>query len=382
MVSAYYHVLVVFLFVGSGTLVSLIMNVAFDTQAEGRNGEDKKFKKPWCAMVLMCLAMSSVLLKYVWDRRRALARAPVEAASAGISKRSLALKIATPAFIQLLGTFLQSASLLWVPVSVYQMLQASIILFSALVRYLWMGKGLTRFESLGIVLTAVGLAGVGAASLVSGNGSEQTSPMVLQLVGLAMLLSSQALLALEMVMEEHFLQGFSAPAELVCGMVGLWGLVFNFLIFIPLAQIIPGEEGNGLHEDSIDTLYMIRNSATLQILLAGFFFVILSFNLTMRMLVSITQATTMQVLGGLRTLCVWVFALLMGLKWPQYGEQWKWSSWIELAGFLVLMSGVFIYRATVKLPCFTYLQVDKTTEFNSQDSTRAGSGLSNSMIDN
>merc|ERR1719446_1324999 len=56
-------------------------------------------------MVLMCLAMSSVLLKYVWDRRRALARAPVEAAAlngAGISKRSLALKIGAPAFIQLL----------------------------------------------------------------------------------------------------------------------------------------------------------------------------------------------------------------------------------------------------------------------------------------
>merc|ERR1712046_367438 len=106
--------------------------------------------------------------------------------------------------------------------------------------------------------------------------------------------------------------------------------------------------------DSIETLYMFKGSHTIQILLAVFFVVILLYNQCMRMLISITQATTMQVLGGLRTLCVWLVALLMYLVWPQYGERWVPSTWIELCGFLILMFGVFLYKATFKLPCFVY----------------------------
>lgn len=76
---------------------------------------------------------------------------------------------------------------------------------------------------------------------------------------------------------------------------------------------------------------MIKASPTIRLLLLAFFVVILLYNATMRMLISITQATTMQVLGGMRTLCVWLVALLMYFEWPQYGEKWVWSTWIELA---------------------------------------------------
>merc|ERR1719454_2569021 len=134
MASAYYHAIVVALFVGSGTLVSIVMKIAFETKAAGRDEEEKKFNKPWCAMFLMCLAMSSVLLKYAYDQRRARARSLVTQSQMPI--RSLALKVATPAFLQLFGTFLQAAGLMWISVSVYQMLQSSIIIFSAIVRFL------------------------------------------------------------------------------------------------------------------------------------------------------------------------------------------------------------------------------------------------------
>merc|ERR1719454_518620 len=136
MASAYYHAIVVALFVGSGTLVSIVMKIAFETKAAGRDEEEKKFNKPWCAMFLMCLAMSSVLLKYAYDQRRARARSLFDHCQSQMPIRTLALKIATPAFLQLFGTFLQAAGLMWISVSVYQMLQSSIIIFSAIVRFL------------------------------------------------------------------------------------------------------------------------------------------------------------------------------------------------------------------------------------------------------
>lgn len=274
--------------------------------------------------------------------------------SSQFSASTVAFKTAIPAFLCLFGTFLQAAGLIFLPVSVYQMLASSIIMFSAIVRFFWMGKGLARFEACGIVLTALGLTLVGIASIVSGEGSSSQSSVGMLLVGIVLELSAQAVLAFEAVMEERLLHGFSAPPEFVCGIVGSWGLLYTCVIFLPIAQFINGDEGNGLHEDSIETLNMIMDSPTIRLLLLIFFVAILLYNLMFRLLISITQATTMQVLGGLRTLCVWVVALLMYFEWPQYGEKWAASSWIELSGFFILMFGVFLYRATFKLPCFEY----------------------------
>lgn len=351
MASPFYVASIIGLFVGAGTLTSIVLNVTFKTEVKGRDGEQKEFKKPWCAMLLMCLAMSSTLLKWWFDRRRSARTLD----DSGSNMKTVAFKITIPAFLSVFGTFLQAAGLMWTPVSVYQMLQSSIIIFSAIIRFLWLGKGLARFESCGIVLTAIGLSGVGVASVVSGGGDGgQTVSMGAQITGIAMVLVSQAIMALEGVIEERLLHGYSAAPEFVCGMVGAWGILFCALIFLPIAQFLPGEEGNGLREDSIETAIMIKENTNIQLTLVLLFIVVFVYNHTMRLLIHVTQATTMQVLGGMRTLCVWAVALLMYFVWPEYGEKWKWSTWIELAGFLILMFGVFLYRATFKLSCFEY----------------------------
>jgi len=217
-----------------------------------------------------------------------------------------------------------------------------------------------------VALTTLGLIGVGAASIVSG-GAAATSSITMQMIGIGLCLVSQAILALEAVIEERVMQGSGASPDFVCGMVGVWCLVYSLVFFLPVAQMLPGEEGNGLREDSIDTLYMIWNSNTIKLFLLLCFVVILVYNLAMRVLIKITQATTVQVLGGMRSLCVWVAALLMYFVYPQYGEQWRNATWIELAGFVVLMTGVFTYKALVKWPCFSYsrenlLRADEETK--------------------
>lgn len=348
MASACHQAIVTAIFVGSGTLVSIVMKITFDMTAPDKDGTQRKFHKPWCAMLLMCCAMASLLFKYAHDKRHG-ARCIT-----GATVCRVALKIAVPSFLQLFGTFLQAAGLMWTPVSVYQMLTSATVIFSAMIRYFLLGKGLAGFEACGIVLVTVGLSGVGAASIVFGSSAGNSSPIALQILGIVFLLCAQAILALEAVLEERVLQCFSAPPEFVCGMMGLWGIVYTLLIFIPLAQELPGVEGVGLHEDSEETLYMIMGSHAIQALLLIFFVAVLLYNITMRMLISMSQATTMQVLVGLRTLCVWAVALLMYDQWPEYGERWVWSTWIELGAFLVLILGVFIYRGMIKLPCFEY----------------------------
>ena len=43
---------------------------------------------------------------------------------------------------------------------------------------------------------------------------------------------------------------------MVVGMEGVWGFLLTALVALPIASIIPGEEGQGLHEDFIGSLIM------------------------------------------------------------------------------------------------------------------------------
>lgn len=42
----------------------------------------------------------------------------------------------------------------------------------------------------------------------------------------------------------------------IVGYEGLFGSIGSLLLVLPLAQLLPGEEGQGIHEDSLDTLHV------------------------------------------------------------------------------------------------------------------------------
>ena len=39
-------------------------------------------------------------------------------------------------------------------------------------------------------------------------------------------------------------------------MEGVWGFLLTACVALPIASVLPGEEGQGLHEDFIDSLIM------------------------------------------------------------------------------------------------------------------------------
>lgn len=75
------------------------------------------------------------------------------------------------------------------------------------------------------------------------------------------------------VIQEYLLQGKNINSELVVGIEGIWGVIIvgciktiNLGIFMPIAQFIPGKEGESLHEDTLDSFYMLYNNHTLLII--------------------------------------------------------------------------------------------------------------------
>lgn len=50
-----------------------------------------------------------------------------------------------------------------------------------------------------------------------------------------------------------------------CRYEGLFGFALMAGLLLPILQWLPGTEGNGLHEDTIETLHMLAGSRPLQV---------------------------------------------------------------------------------------------------------------------
>ena len=74
-------------------------------------------------------------------------------------------------------------------------------------------------------------------------------------------LCSQAVQAAQITFEDFFLSSMDVPALKIVGFEGLWGAGVMLCILLPIVQLLPGKDGTGLHEDSLDTLHVRRQSS-------------------------------------------------------------------------------------------------------------------------
>lgn len=132
---------------------------------------------------------------------------------------------------------------------------------------------------------------------------------------------------------------------------------------MPISQYLPGPEGNGIHEDSIDTLKMIGNSWTIRI--AMIIMVILGFiyNVVSATLISRTSAVVRTLMEAFRAFLIWIVQLLIFYTFRTNdtlhhyifaGEEWGTGSYIQLAGFILMTFAVLAYNKILKYPCYSY----------------------------
>lgn len=229
-----------------------------------------------------------------------------------------------PQIADLLATCLSNVGLLYITVSVYQMLRGAVILWNTLFGVLYLGKRLNKLHYGGLVLAVVGIVVVGAASLLTenerpsgghggaafappppGGGFDDFSPpppspdsalfpplrfsaflspgarsaalaagnpaaasSKWALIGMAMIIASQAVQAAGMTLEEFLLRSYSLSSTQLVGYEGAVGLAMMCAFFLPLAALLPGHDVGGVYENSEDTVYMIFHSRLIGGLLA------------------------------------------------------------------------------------------------------------------
>ena len=76
-------------------------------------------------------------------------------------EKSVYYKVFLPAFCDFAASFIMFVGLLWIPVSIWQMIRGSIILFTGVIRQYWLKKPLKKSEWWALIVIVFSLIIVG-----------------------------------------------------------------------------------------------------------------------------------------------------------------------------------------------------------------------------
>ena len=198
----------------------------------GITGEDEAFQKPLFQTWGMFLGMTAALFihcLYSAMTRSATKKKGYEvvgdASPTPVSLQTY-LILALPAVFDLVATALCMFGLVYIPVSIYQMLRGGAIVFVALLKHFFLNDKLMGYMWVGVALNVVSIVLVGVVAMVGGGGGGDAASDKNPLVGLFLVLGGAFVQSLQYAFEERVMTSdIGAPPLLVIGMEGFWGLL-------------------------------------------------------------------------------------------------------------------------------------------------------------
>mmetsp|Transcript_133633 Transcript_133633/g.249967 ORF Transcript_133633/g.249967 Transcript_133633/m.249967 type:complete len:394 (+) Transcript_133633:71-1252(+) len=316
---------------------------------------EKQFHKPWTQNIQMFMG-ESLLLTVFLARRPARHRAR----AAGTQAKVPFYIFAVPAACDILGTGVGGVGMLYISASVWQMMRGSLIIFTCFVSMIFLKKKLYAYNWVAVLVAAFGLALVGCSAVLDESSGEGGSSNVF--LGILFTVVSQMFAATQMVVEELYVKGYKAPPEQVVGTEGVWGILYMCIILFVMYWI-PGSDA-GSYENAVDSLHMLGGSGILDVFVISYLVSISFFNFFGVTISGKLSAVHRTINDALRTMIIWAVEIFVfyALGSETYGKGWRPHSWLQLLGFLCLISANFINHAILKLPCLTYPAPQAPTE--------------------
>ncbi|CCI42625.1 unnamed protein product [Albugo candida] len=345
----------------TGTGTTLIAKVLYNIDSIGLSGELKKFEKPIFQTWLMFLAMVFALpihWVYRWHVERKWSRPSSRPLKFRyrIPRRTYFL-LAFPALFDLIATWFANIGLMYVTVSVFQLLKCTVIIFVALLKVFMLKDKLHGYMWIGVGLNTVAALIIGITSFADTEDQINTRTETPGF-GVLMIILSCVVQAYQYVFEEKLMNdGENAPPLVVVGMEGIWGVLITTFIVYPIAYLLPGSD-LGSCERFDDAFEMLSNSSLAQILIVVYLLFVLSFNVLAVSVTYLLNSIWHAILDNFRPITVWGTDLLLFYSFTNgfFGEAWTTWSWLQLFGMMVLLSGTAIYNGTIRLPCFAYFE--------------------------
>lgn len=353
-----------------GTATVVTQKFLFDQKAQGIDKYGyHEFRKPWFQTDTMFMGMTLSLLAYVLLRGRDAkehSENPLYSAEDAKPPPSLKSKFkfyfacSLPALCDLTATSLMNVQLLYINASVWQMLRGSMVIFSSIFCAFILKRPHYPYMWWSIVGVVCALTVVGSAAVCSSGAGKEGVSQSKTIMAVFLTILAQLVQATQLVIEDFILHDLEThPLQLV-GLKGFWGFVLCSTICLPAVQFLKGEEGNGIHEDLLDTFHMMGDNPVLLAFVILYIFFILFYNIGGMLVINVFSAVHRTILEGLRTLCIWsvqliIFYSLKGNdKYGDVGEEWNRWSFMQLAGFSLLFTSTLLYNKIIKLPCFSY----------------------------
>jgi len=257
-----------------------------------------------------------------------------------------------PALCDLGGTTLLNVGLIYTYASVYQMLRGIVVVFNAIFSVIFLKAKLFYHHWIGVVLILIGLTIVGLSSVLYGSQEHVAKSPIL---GAILVVAAQVLAATQFVVEEKFLAKYEVPALQCVGWEGFWGLSGTIIILF-VVYYIPGSDYHSLENAPYATAQCFKSiwlaSAVLGSILSIAFFNYFGVSITKRI-----SSTTRAVIDSCRTAIVWLVSLVI---------TWESFKWLQLLGFIILVTGTFLYTEVLKVPYYHKWYLSKKKEWESK----------------
>lgn len=367
----------------SGAFYSITSKITLQQESIGYNNIQHKFDKPFMQSLIMTIAMSfALIVRRFWDSNGKGPHPP--------TPFRLRLLLSVPAICDLITSTLNIFGLIFINLSIFQMLRSSQIIFTAFFSVFVLKKKIRAYEIFGIVLVVISLIFIGWAGMYiptnkdteNPNPSDFNSSIREKLLGSLLVTFGQVFISIQIILEEYIIQiklkGKIGALEMI-GNEGLMGL-FIVLIMLPIAFVCPGTDPSifkyGSLENFWDSLLMIYHKPTLLAFFLFSFIFSAAYNICSMCVITYTSSLTEAIVDTVSTLFVWIIMLVSYQIGLPYGEPWCKFSFVELAGFILLVIGNLIYNSQIKIKCFKYPKYEEIGEESLLDNSTQQSSMS------
>ena len=341
-------------FVVLGMLLAFMERSVYQLEAFGSPPYGyHKFRKPWFFSTMAFLGMSmSIFVYLVLMKIDPVSHPPLSSVTA-----SVYLEFAVPALFDLFQGIMSSITTIFIGVSVDYMMRGGTILGLALILSFKLGERFTPTEWLGMAIVTVSLILVGASSII--NAGHSTTVLLNRgwtALIIALKCVSQIAYAIKLSYEHYFTHNRKFHPVLVVALEGSWSLYMISCVCMPIANTMPTDEGNGVHEDIIDTFRMLNSNTVILVVCICAVVTYMIYNICSVMLTELTSAVVRSMVESFRTCLIWVSQLALGYatrnQFHGLGEEWNRGSWLQLIGYLFMTFGILQFRGYPRWPCF------------------------------
>jgi energy-converting hydrogenase Eha subunit A len=312
----------------------------------------KQFHKPWTQNIQMFIGESFMLLLFC---TRAKSRARAREQQPGTTQQAPFYIFLLPACCDILGTGVGGVGMLFISASVWQMMRGSLLIFASFLTPVFLRnpdgtrRRLQPFNWVAVLVVAFGLLLVGMSAILDDAGSNKDVPL-----GIILTIVSQMFAATQMVVEELFVKGHSAPPEQVVGSEGAWG-IFMMCIILAVMYFVPGNDA-GSYENVVDSVHMLVDESGQLLAFVVLYLISISFfNFLGVTIAGQLSAVTRTINDAMRTMIIWIVEVFVFYCVSEkFGQKWTTHSYLQLIGFVFLIAGNMINSKVLKLPCLTY----------------------------